>query len=114
MFPMILLIFLTCLPGGDGPGTNEARLLIDTIETLQHPVEDFRCEFEGTIRHRGKVAEDMKVGEDGVYKSFSGIFIWTRGGDTHSEGLHRRAIDNQITRESLVVRMSQQQAEEYS
>src|SRR5262249_12249524 len=113
MFAMILSMFLTAFPGGHGPGTNDAQLLIDTIESLQKPVEDFRCEFEGTLHLKGKAAENVKVGDDGLYESFSGTFIWKRGGDTRSESLFRRAADNQIARDSLVVRMSQQHAEQY-
>src|SRR5262249_22134122 len=83
------------------------------IEALQHLIEDFQCEYEGIIRFKGKVAEYEKVGEDGLFDSFSGIFIWKRGGDTHSESLHRRGSDGQIARESLVVRMAERKAEQY-
>ena len=61
----------------------------------------------------GKVAEDTKVGADGLYESFSGIFIWKRGGDLHYETMTRRAPENQIWRESVALRLSQGQAEEY-
>jgi hypothetical protein len=114
MFPMIISMLLTGLTlGEDGPAKTEVRLLIDTIEALQRPVEDFRCEFEGTIRYKGKVAEGQKLGDDGLYESYSGIFIWKQGGDIRSESLHRRASDGEIARESLVVRMREHQAEQY-
>ncbi len=79
----------------------------------QQPLEDFQCEYEGTRRVKGKLAEQMKVTEGDVAESYSGLFIWKKGGDTHIESLHRRQPDNQITRESTVVRMRQQQAERY-
>ncbi len=113
MLLMILSIYLTASSGGDGPGTNDARLLIDSIESLQQPVDDFRCEYEGSLRYKGKVAEYTEVGDNGLYESFSGIFVWKRGGDIHSESLHRRVTDNRIARESLVVRMRDHQAEQY-
>lgn len=114
MIQVILPILLTILAGGDFPAANDVQRLLDTIEALQEPVEDFRCEFEGDLRAKGKVAEDMKiVRDDGLYESFSGIYIWKRGGDTHSESLHRRSADNQIEHRSVVVRMHQQQAEEH-
>jgi hypothetical protein len=115
MFPTILSAFLTAFPGGDGPARNDARLLIATIESLQQPVEDFRCEFEGNIRFKGKVAENEKgkIGEDGLFETFSGVFIWKRGGDTHSDTLLRRGVDGTLARESLVVRMREKQAEWY-
>ncbi|GAC1475709.1 MAG: hypothetical protein NVSMB9_28690 [Isosphaeraceae bacterium] len=114
MFPFILSIFLTALPGADGPSRDDARSLIATIEALQEPIEDFRCEFEGTIHFKGIEAERQKLGEDGLYNAFSGTFIWKRGGDTHSESLHRRAPDNgAIARQSLVVRAREHRAESY-
>jgi hypothetical protein len=42
MFPVILSMFLTALPGPEGRVKNDAQGLIDTIESLQQPVEDFR------------------------------------------------------------------------
>src|SRR4051794_36938879 len=96
-------------------GRQNAMILVDTIESLQQPVEDFRCEFEGTMLFKGSVGanEKLKVGEDGLYESFSGLFIWKRGGDTYSDNLIRRAFDGTIARESLVVRMRENRAEKY-
>jgi hypothetical protein len=114
MFPTILSMVLTAFPGGDGPGMDDARALIATIESLQQPVEDFRCEFEGKMRFNGDVRKSFKViRDDGLYEEFGGIFIWKRGGDTHSESLHRRVADGQIARETLVVRTRERQAEQY-
>lgn len=113
MLYVIMYAAIVALSVGDAPGKDDARLLIDTIETLQQPVEDFRCEFEGTIRYQGEEAKKLKLGDDGLYDSFSGVFIWKRGGDTHSDSLHRRAPDGMIARESLVVRMRENQAEQY-
>ena len=103
MLSLMMSIVLTALSGGDSDRAEDVLSLIETIEALQQPVEDFRCEFEGAIRYRGGAAENQKVGDDGLQESFSGVFIWKRGGDTHSESLHRRAADGVIARESLVV-----------
>ena len=114
MFPLVLSTLLTVSLAADAPAIDDAKSLIATIESLQQPVEDFRCEFEGKMRFMGKVGESFKVvRDDGLYEEFGGTFIWKRGGDTHSESLHRRVSDGQVTRESLVVRMRQQQAEQY-
>jgi hypothetical protein len=113
MLPTVLSILLAVWSGGDDGARNEARLLLDTIEALQQPIEDFRCEFEGTMRFRGKILEYTKTGEDGIYDTFSAVFIWKRGGDTYTDGLHRREPGGTITRESLVVRVRERQAEEY-
>ena len=111
MFPTVLAMLLMAVSDG---AKNEVQLLIDSIEAVQQPIQDFRCEFEGTLRFKGTLAEEMKADGDGLHETFSGIFIWKTGGDTHSESLHRRAPDGQITRESLVVRMRERQAERYS
>jgi hypothetical protein len=113
---LILMVsaFLVAFAGGDDSARHDAQLLLDTIDALQQTVEDFRCEFEGSVRFQGKVAEAMKVGEDGVYNSYSGVFIWRKGGDIHIENWQRQASQNQIMRESIVVRMAQGQAEQYS
>jgi hypothetical protein len=113
MFPMILSILLSVAPDDAGARKDDVQFLIHSIEAVQQPIGDFRCEFEGTIRFKGKVAEDMKLGGDGLYESFSGVFIWKTGGDTHSESLNRRASDGQVARETLVIRMREHQAERY-
>ena len=52
MFPILIAMLLVGLPDAEGdPAKGEVQLLLDTIESLQQPVEDFRCEFEGTIRY---------------------------------------------------------------
>ena len=114
MLALILSAFLTVLPVGDDVARQEAQLLVDTIESLQQSVEDFRCEYEGTRRVRGTVAKTFKLGEDDVLESYSGVFIWKKGGDTRIECWHRRAMNNQINRKSTAVRMQEQQAEQYS
>jgi len=114
MLALLLPTVLTVLTVGDDSMRHEAQLLVDTIESLQQPVEDFRCEYEGTIRVRGTVAQAFKLGDDDVLDSYSGVFIWKKGGDTRIEGWHRQAMNNQINRESTAVRIQQQQAEKYS
>jgi hypothetical protein len=110
---LILVCLLMGLPTFVDASDSEARMLLDTIEALQQPVEDFRCEYEGTMYFKNQAAEGQKLGDDGLFDTFSGVFIWKRGGDTHSESLHRNGGDNTIARESLVVRVKEQQAEEY-
>ncbi len=114
MLATVLSAVFAVLSGQADQGKNDAQLLVDTIESLQQPLADFRCEFEGTSRFKGKVTEYAKVGEDGLFETFSGVFIWKSGGDVHNEVLNRRAVDNRIARESVVVRTRQQQAEEYT
>jgi hypothetical protein len=115
MSPTILSALLAVILGADGSAPDDVRTLLDTIEALQEPMEDFRCEFEGSLRFQGKVLEQEKakgtVREDGLYETFSGVFIWKRGGDTHSDSLHRREVDASVTRQTLVVRMGEQRAE---
>lgn len=110
---MIFLILLPAVPGEDGRADDGARRLVDAVEALQLPVEDFRCEFEGSVRHMGEDAETQKLGEDGLYETFSGTFVWKRGGDTYCDTLRQAAGDNRILRETLVVRAREGQAELY-
>jgi hypothetical protein len=113
MVPLILSTLMLVLNGQDGRVKNDAQLLLDTIASLQEPVEDFRCEFEGTVRLKGKNAQKARVGERGLFESFSGVFIWKKGGDTYSDILHRKVADSLLARETLVVRVGRQQAEQY-
>jgi hypothetical protein len=114
MVPMILAMFLTAATGAEASQNNDARALVEAIESLQKPIQDFQCEYEGTIQYSTKAAGSQKGGENGPDDTFSGVFIWKSGGDTRSDSLHRRASVAQIERETLLVRMSQQQAERYT
>ena len=91
MIALCLSTLLAALPGLDDVGRKDAQLLLDTVESLIEPVADFRCEYEGQFRCRGKVAEAFGVGDDDVFDSYGGVFIWKWGGDTHIESMHRRA-----------------------
>jgi hypothetical protein len=114
MLAFILSLSLAALANADDSARREAQALVDTIESLQKPVDDFRCEYEGTLRARGRVAEEMMIGEEEVYDSYGGVFIWKKGGDTHIESWHRETVNTQIRRESIVVRTKPRQAEQYS
>jgi hypothetical protein len=115
MTPTLLSALLAAVLGADGSTPDDVKTLIDTIEALQEPVEDFRCEFEGSLRFQGKVLEQEKakgtVRDDGLVETFSGVFIWKRGGDTYSDSLNRREVDASLTRQTLVVRTGEQRAE---
>ena len=114
MIPLILSAFLMAQPGGDDSARREVQVLLETIETLHQPMQDFRCEYEGARRLRGKLAKDMNVEEDAISESYSGWFIWKKTGDVRFESLHRREPGGQVSRESTAVRIQQQQAEQYS
>jgi hypothetical protein len=110
MITLISVLILAALSAGDGPEPNDVRSLIATIETLQAPVKDFRCEFEVTTHFMGKIAETTPVGADGLYETISGTYIWQKGGDVRCESLHRAALDGQISRHTLAVRARDHQA----
>ncbi len=120
MHTVVLAMFLLgFVVGDDGPKDDptrkEAQLLVDTIESLQQPLEDFRCEFEGTIRYNRTAFELRKLEfrDDGLYESYNGVFIWRRGGDIYADVFRRRVPYNTTWRETLVVRMSERKAEQY-
>jgi hypothetical protein len=108
--PLPVMLLASIAVGWSG----DAQLLVDTIEAVQQPIGDFQCEFEGKIRLCGERAKEVKADSDGLYETFSGVFVWKTGGDTHCESLHRRAPNDRITRESLVVRPRESRAEHYS
>jgi hypothetical protein len=89
---------------GDDARTDDVRLLLERIEALQQPVNDFQCEFEGTVRFKAKIAETTPADVDGMYETCSGTYIWQRGGDIRCESLHRLAVNGQISRQTLVMR----------
>ncbi len=115
MSTILLACLLAAVPGCQKTPNPDVRELMNAIESVQQPIHDFRCEFEGSFRFKGELAEDQKgqLGADGVAETFSGVFIWKQGGDTRNDCLHRRIFDNRISREELVVRASEQQAEQY-
>jgi hypothetical protein len=111
----VFAVMLSMLAAGfsaGGADGDEAQLLVDTIESLQRPVEDFRCEFEGTRRHKGPGSQKQKLGEDGLADVFSGSFTW-RAGDFREDSLHRMFYLETINWRTILVRAEEQQAEKY-
>ena len=113
MSSIILIAIWPVLLVGDNSLADDVPSLLATIESLQQPIEDFQCEFEGTEFFRGPVAAQQKVGADGVADRFGGTFLWSRG-DLHSENMHRKAPDQFIVRESVVIRRREGRAEQVS
>lgn len=117
---MLITIWTTVLIIGvqnKPSATPEVAALLATIETLQEPVEDFRCEFEGSMRFMGRVAEETskttKLGPDGLYETVSGRFLYRRGGDLAIDILHRAGAGSPVSRDTIVVRNAEGQAEQY-
>ncbi|WP_165226223.1 hypothetical protein [Aquisphaera insulae] len=114
MIEVVLPILLAIVGNGENSAPGDVQKLLDTIEALQAPIQDFRCEFEGEMRARGKVAEDMKVvRDDGLFESFSGVFIRKRGGDIRVDSYHLRVSDDLVEHRGVAVRTSQHQSEEF-
>jgi len=113
MITALLPLLLLWPQTGQASRQGDARALVDTIEALQQGVDDFRCEFEGTLRFKGAIAAKQKLGDDGLSDQFSGIFIWKKGGDTRIDGLSRLAPEFNVWRRVLVVRASENKAEQY-
>ena len=115
MLPVILSAILTAFPSErSGPLGHGVQQLLDTIDVLQQQVDDFQCEFEGTIRYLGKIPENVKVGENGLHESYSGLLIWKRGGGIYSDSLHQEQPGGAITRKTIVDRRSDHKEESYS
>ncbi len=111
MTPILTLAIVLAMPcSRDEARADDARSLIDKIDALQQPVNDFQCEFEGTVKFKGKNADTSPVDADGTYETFSGTYIWQRGGDIRCECLHRLAVNGQISRQTLIMRAHDKQA----
>ena len=116
MSATIFSLILAAL-GADAPSPTDAKALLDTMESLLGPVEDFRCEFEGQFRFMGRALEDettrKSVDANGVSDTFLGTYIWKRDGDLSSDILKRLPYTKLLFRKTRVVRMSRNQAERF-
>jgi hypothetical protein len=88
-----------------GSSTLDVRSLPDLLDSLQSKIEDFRCEYEGTSHYMYPSLRKLEqLKDDGLYETFSGVFIWKAGGDTVLDAFHRREPTHKIVRETLIVR----------
>jgi hypothetical protein len=106
----------------DGAGTqatkvatipDDVRLLFDTIETLQQPIEDFRCEFEGDDRLVGQGVGKQKLMDGGFVDMYSGVFVRKQNGNTYCEIMKRIAPDGMLEAWTFVVDAEAEKAERY-
>jgi hypothetical protein len=95
----------------DDPGKSELGALFAAIDSLQKPVEDFRCEVEGTSHFRGKLASINRVDADGLFEKWSGIYLWKRGGFVRSESLSGLPSYGMYSRHSVSARIPEKIAE---
>jgi hypothetical protein len=118
--PMLALLMAAALIAqatDESAVSEDARLLLKTIDAIQsqEPIDDFRCEYEGSAQAMGPAAKSFNVKDGGFTDQFSGTHVQNRAGDIRDESLHRRADHPQhgLTRESLVVRKREERAEAY-
>lgn len=112
MTTMVLFALLNC--SMTQQQASDARGVIDTIEALQHDIKDFQCEYEGKVYYLNKeVQRSRKLGDDGLFLSFSGFYLWKQGGNTLVDSLNRSEPDGNIIRETLIMRPLEKQAESY-
>ena len=72
------------------PAPDEGKAIVDLLESIQPQLEDFRCEFEGTtVLKTDELKKKFKRKEDGLYKSFGGVFVWKANGDTYLSSYQR-------------------------
>lgn len=81
---------------------------------LQPSLEDLRCEYEGAKHFLSPaIVKERHLKPDGLFESFSGIYVWTSSGDVSCKALRRYAEDGRILREQYVVRSAAAEAEHY-
>jgi len=117
MFALLVAASLVVQAADEPAVSEDAKILLETIDAIQsqEPIEDFRCEYEGSFRAMGEGAKGFKVEDGGFFDVFSGTHVQNRAGDIHDESFHRLANQphHALTRHSLVVRKREGRAEEY-
>ena len=58
--------------------------------------------------------KQRRLKKDGLYDTFSGLYVWKTAVTRSSDCLHRREPDGKIVRETLIVTPREKQAELYS
>ncbi len=92
---------------------DRAQKLIATIDSLRPPLDDFRCEFEGTVRVASETAMGSDIATEERPDSFSGTFLWRKDGDFWCDSFHEDARDpRRIERRTMAVRSRERHAEE--
>ncbi len=87
---------------------------IDSIASLQAPLKDFRCEFEGTVRVASRTPPGSPVAEEDRPDSFSGMFLWRKGGGFWCDSFYESARRSpKIERRTMFVRSQDNHAEEH-
>ena len=108
-----LALALSLANSGQVESTRDLRTFPDLLDSLQPNVEDFRCEYEGTIHDLDQSLKDMHhLQADGLFETFSGVFTWKANGDTVYDAFRRREPSKKLLRETMIVKG--QEAEHYS
>lgn len=108
----IPLFLMLALGGADATAQEGLRDLIEVMESIQQPVRDFRCGFEGSIRVSPQPSPSGKPSDYTIVETFGGVFIRNHAGDLFTESLHRRSSQGgRIARDTLVVRAREGRAE---
>jgi hypothetical protein len=93
---------------------DQTKKLIGTIDSLQAPLEDFRCEFEGTVHDASQSAPGSPVAPGERRDSFSGMFLWKKNGGFWCDSFHENSQrSRRVERRTMVVRSHDKDAEEY-
>ncbi len=111
----VIVMMLVCCSASAQAQVDDARGAVEMIESLQHDIKDFRCEFEGKLYYLSDEVRKLRgLQGEGLYDTFSGLYVWKTGGDTYVDSLHRFEPEGKIVRETLIVRPREKQAEVYS
>lgn len=98
-------VVLLCALSSPGQEATDPRAFVDLLESLQPELRDFRCEFEGTLSFKNKAVQELRgLNEDGLFDTFTGVFVWKSDGSTYVNTLHRHEPSGEIEKQLVLVK----------
>ena len=84
-----------------GQGEIQPAELATKLRAMSALVEDFSCEFEGSLRYTTKNSWDrLHLPDSGLYDEFSGNYTWRNDGAAILDVYHRFAPSNDLQRQT--------------
>ncbi len=102
MFAEIVMIF--ALTASVGQVEVDRKELVAKLQALSAAVEDFSCEYEGSMSYTAETAKtNLKLSPKGVYDEYSGRYSFRKDGAALLDIYHRFAPSNELQRQTTAV-----------